>query len=87
MKLKRCHIDVIKAKFLKGYTLHLQFDDGTQGNVDISKLIPFKGVFKPLKNKDFFARVFVNSDIGTICWENGADLSPTYLKENLYQEK
>ena len=31
----------------------------------------------------FFAGVHVNSDIGTICWDNGADLSPTYLHQNL----
>ncbi|MES2141853.1 MAG: DUF2442 domain-containing protein [Pseudomonadota bacterium] len=77
------HVDVIRVKVLKDYELYLQFDDGSQGNVDISKLIPFKGVFEPLKNKDFFSKVSINSDIGTIYWENGADLSPTYLLENL----
>lgn len=78
-----CQVDVIGVTVLKGYELHLQFDDGSHGNVDISKLVPFSGVFEPLKNKDFFSRVHVNSDIGTICWENGADLSPTYLHENI----
>ena len=77
------HIDVIKVKVLKDYRLHLQFDDGSQGDVDISKLIPFQGIFEPLKDKEFFSKVSVNSDIGTICWENGADLSPTYLHENM----
>lgn len=77
------HVDVIKVKVLRDYELYLQFDDGRQGNVDISKLIPFKGVFAPLKNKDFFSKVSINSDIGTIYWENGADLSPAYLLENL----
>lgn len=78
-----CNVDVIEVKTLEDYQLHLQFDDGTDGNVDISKLVPFKGVFEPLRDKEYFARVFVNSDIGTICWENGADLSPAYLRENI----
>jgi hypothetical protein len=83
MKLKYCQADVIKVEVLKDYTLHLQFDDGSEGNVDISALIPFEGVFEPLKDKTFFSRVTINPDIGTICWENGADLSPTYLYENI----
>lgn len=77
-------VDVIKVKVLNDYKLYLQFDNGSQGNVDISKLVPFKGLFAPLKNKDFFSKVSINSDIGTIYWENGADLSPTYLLENLH---
>ena len=84
MRLKYCHSDVIKVAVLKDYVLHLQFDDGSDGYVDISKLVPFKGIFEPLKNKDFFSRVLINPDIGTICWENGADLSPTYLHENIH---
>ena len=77
------HVDVIKVKVLKDYNLYLQFDDGSHGDVDISKLVPFKGVFEPLKDKSFFSKVSVNFDIGTICWENGADLSPAYLRENI----
>jgi hypothetical protein len=76
----RCkHIDVLKVKVLKDYTLRLQFEDGTQGKVDISKIVPFKDIFEPLKDKSFFSKVSVNIDIGTICWKNGADVSPTYL--------
>jgi len=76
-------IDIVKVKVVDGYRLHLEFEDGVQGDVDISKLVPFKGVFEPLNNYDFFSKVSVNSDIGTICWENGADLSPSYLRENI----
>ena len=76
-------IDIVKVKVVNGYRLHLEFEDGVQGDVDISKLVPFKGVFEPLNNYDFFSKVSVNSDIGTICWENGADLSPAYLRENI----
>lgn len=83
MRLRYCQVDVIRVEVLKDYTLHLEFDDGSKGSVDISKLIPFKGIFTPLKNKEFFSRVIVHPDLGTIFWENGADLSPTYLWENL----
>ena len=53
------------------------------GVVDIAKIILFKGVFAPLKDKSYFSRVTLNSDIGTICWENGADISPSVLFENI----
>jgi len=82
--MKQCSlVDVVDVKVLDGYRLYLQFDDGAQGQVDISKLVPFQGVFEPLNDKRFFEKVSVNSDIGTICWENGADLSPTYLREHI----
>lgn len=79
-----CHdVDVVEVKVLEDYLLFLRFDDGKTGKIDISKIISFKGVFEPLKNKDYFSKVKVNPDIGTICWENGADLSPGFLYENL----
>ena len=46
-------------------------------------MVPFEGVFKPLKDKAYFDSVEVNPDLGTICWKSGADLSPAYLRENL----
>lgn len=81
--MKCSHIDVIEVTVLKDHKLHLKFDDGSQGDIDISKIIPFKGVFEPLKDTVFFSRVAINYDIGTICWDNGADLSPTFLREHI----
>lgn len=81
------HVDIIDVKVMKDYKVELQFEDGTSGIVDISKIIPFKGIFEPLNDKNFFSKVVVNPEIGTICWENGADLSPTYLRKNIEQKK
>lgn len=89
--MKCAYVDVIEVKVLNDYKLHLKFDDGSDGDVDISKLIPFNGIFEPLKDRNFFSRVAINPDIGTICWDNGADLSPAFLRENMqlknYQKK
>jgi len=81
--MQYCHADVINVKALENYKLYLQFEDGYAGEVDISKIVPFEGVFKPLKDKGFFDRVFVNPEIGTICWENGADLAPSFLYKSV----
>ncbi len=71
--------DIVKVKPLKQYRLHLEFEDGAKGEVDIRKLVKFKGVFEALKDEAFFAKVDVNSEWGTIFWPNGADLDPDVL--------
>jgi len=76
-------VDIIDVQVLHKYNLFLMFDDGAQGSVDISSLISFEGIFEPLRDTAFFASVSINSDIGTICWENGADLSPNYLRQHI----
>lgn len=74
-------IDVIEVKIVHDYMVLLTFENGTRGEVDISKIVPFKGVFEKLKDKKYFASVQINKDTGTICWDNGADLSPDSLYE------
>lgn len=71
--------DIIEVKVIKNYVLNLRFENGVQGNIDISEIIPFEGVFSELKDINYFSKVKLNSDLGTIVWENGADLSPSYL--------
>lgn len=71
--------DVIKVEVLGKYNLKVVFEDGISGDLDISKLVPFQGIFEPLEDLEFFKTVSVNSDVGTICWKNGADLSPEFL--------
>ena len=36
-------------------------------------------VFEPLKDREIFRRFTVDSEAGTIVWENGADLAPESL--------
>ncbi len=38
-----------------------------------------QGVFAPLRDPAYFARVRVNPDLGTICWPNDADWDPLVL--------
>jgi hypothetical protein len=71
--------DIVKVKPLKDFHLHLEFEDGAKGEVDIRKLVKFKGVFVALKDETFFAKVEVNPEWGTIFWPNGADLDPDVL--------
>lgn len=71
--------DVVEVRPLKGYRLRLRFADGASGIVDVSSRVPFKRVFAPLRDPEYFRRVRVNADLGTVVWPNGADLDPVVL--------
>ena len=71
--------DVVAAEPLAGYRLRLRFDDGVEGIVDIRARVPFDGVFTLLRDPDYFCRVKVDPELGTVVWPNGADLDPTVL--------
>ena len=71
--------DVVAVKPLGGYRVHLRFEDGLEGELDLGQVIEFTGVFAPLSDEQEFARVTVDADSGTIVWPNGADLDPDVL--------
>jgi hypothetical protein len=69
----------VEVRPLKGYRLRLRFDDGASGIVDVSRRVPFDGVFEPLRDPEYFRRVRVDPELGTVVWPNGADLDPVVL--------
>ncbi len=71
--------DVIAVSPLHKYQLFLSFDDGKEGIIDLEDMLQFTGIFAPLKNYEYFATVTVNPELGTICWDNGADIDPVVL--------
>ncbi len=71
--------DIISVRPLEGHRLWLQFEDGVEGEVSISALVAFLGVFEPLQDPVRFAEVQVSPDLGTVYWPNGADLDPLVL--------
>jgi len=75
--------DVVAVKASGDSRLWLRFDDGVEGEVDVSRLIAFDGVFEPLRDPRVFSAVSVNQDLGTIVWPNGADLDPMVLYEHV----
>ncbi|PSB04116.1 DUF2442 domain-containing protein, partial [filamentous cyanobacterium Phorm 46] len=44
-----------------------------------SQLIECTGIYSPLEDHSYVVKVKVNPDLGTIYWENGADLDPDVL--------
>jgi hypothetical protein len=74
-------VDIIGVEVVGEYRLRLTFEDGTVGDVDFAGR-DWDGVFEPLRDLDFFTRVTVDSDAGTISWPGGLDMAP----EPLYEE-
>jgi hypothetical protein len=71
--------DIVSVQPLDSYQIHLRFEDGVEGVIDVSEIIQFSGIFAPLADLNYFATVQVNSEFGTIVWDNGADLDPDVL--------
>ncbi|HEU4737626.1 MAG TPA: DUF2442 domain-containing protein [Solirubrobacterales bacterium] len=69
---------VTEVTSLGDHRLRLGFDDGTVGDVDFSDE-SWSGVFAPLSDPEFFARVELDDELGTIVWPNGADIAPETL--------
>jgi hypothetical protein len=68
-----------EAKPLDGYAVHVRFGDGTTADVDLSYLLDYGGVFEPLHDLAYFARLQADAEAGTIVWPNGADIAPETL--------
>lgn len=62
------------------HLLRLLFTDGTVGDVDFSDH-DWSGVFEPLRDPNYFAKVRVDPEAATIVWPNGVDLDPCGLYE------
>jgi hypothetical protein len=76
-------VDVIEAKYVRGHTLWLKFEDGVSGEVDLAGDL-HGPVFEPLRDPSYFRRFLLSADLGTVSWPNGADFAPEFLYEKLH---
>ena len=76
-------IDVIEAKYVRDFTVWVKFEDGTEGELDLSEEL-YGPIFEPLRDVLYFRQVKVNPELGTIVWPNGADLAPEFLYEKIH---
>jgi uncharacterized protein DUF2442 len=75
-------LDVVEARYVGAYTIWLRFEDGTEGEVDLSGEL-YGPIFEPLSDPAYFSRLRVNTDTGTIEWPNSADFAPEFLYEKV----
>lgn len=75
-------LHVNEAKHRHDYVIWIRFNDGTEGEVDLTNELEGE-VFGPLKDINKFKSFGVDPILETIVWENGADLAPEFLYENI----
>ena len=73
--------EVKSVRYVDGYVYHIVFDDGREGDIDLSGYVNRAGIFSLLKDKKMFCSARVEG--GTIAWPNGADIAPETLYEKL----
>jgi hypothetical protein len=75
-------VDVESVVPLAGYNVRLAFSDGIERTVDLDPYL--RGpVFERVRDPEYFRRVRVDHDTGTIVWPNGADIDPVLLRYDL----
>ena len=79
--------DIINAKYIEDYKLHLFFDNGVDGILDFKEYINKRGLFSKFQDINFFKNFFINKDIGTICWADNLDIAPETLYYKLTNEQ
>lgn len=62
-----------KVEALSKYKLHVKFQDGVQGVLDLSDCAG-KGVFSSWDEDDNFFTVFISSESGAITWPGEIDI-------------
>ena len=75
--------DIVEVRAVGGHRVFLRFADGLEGELDLARVIRFRGAFAALKDPTEFARVRVDPELGTIVWPNGAEVDPEVLYAEL----
>ncbi len=73
-------IRVTDARYVSGYTIWLRFNDGLEGEVDLSGELEGE-VFEPLRDPSVFRSFAVHPELHTLVWPNGADFAPEFLHQ------
>ena len=62
------------------FTLHVRFEDGSSQVIDFRPVLHGE-IFGPLRDSEFFDRVRLDDESGTLTWPNGADFEPATLHD------
>lgn len=77
---------IVEVEARRGYRVWVRFEDGVEGEVDLSALVG-KGVFRQWEEEGEFEKVYVDSETWTIAWPGGIDLAPDALYEDVARAK
>ncbi len=75
---------VKSLKYAGDYRLELTFEDSKVKIIDLKDEL-YGEIFEPLKNVEFFRQAYVDADLETVSWPNGADLCPDFLYAKAFE--
>jgi hypothetical protein len=78
--------DIVQVIPKADYLLEVAFNDGTRAAVDVKPLMN-RGVFKPLRDKNFFYQVQIDHKFGGLVWPNGADICIDWIEAQIELQK
>ena len=68
------------VRHVEAYRLELTFTNDEKAELDFrDRIVGRGGVFTPLEDVEFFKRVQVDPEIGTLVWPNEVDFCPDVL--------
>ena len=71
---------ITSVQYLGEFRVRLGFSDGREGEVDFGdEFVDAPGRLGQLADRDFFSRVFLDKEAGTIAWPNKVDFDPIVL--------
>jgi hypothetical protein len=79
-------VHVKTADYLENYKLHLTFNTGESGEVDLEDIVFKYSAAAPLRNIEDF-KAFELDEWSTIVWNCGFDVSPETLYERATQKR
>ena len=69
---------VVDVVVFEPYTVKIRFDDGVERVINLEDVL-YGPVYGPLRDPQFFAQVYIDPEIHTLVWPNGADFDPETL--------
>lgn len=70
--------DLVTVYPLEPYVVRVVFRDSETRDVDIEPLLE-SPVFRPVRDRSEFERVFIDQQTGAVAWPCGADLDPDVI--------
>jgi len=71
-------LHITEARLVGNFRIDVTFNDGKRGIADLSEVVKH-GVFTQLSNPEEFAKLYVDQELETLVWPNGADLAPEFV--------
>ncbi len=71
---------IVSVSVTGPHALWLRFDDGIERTIELAPVL-YGAIYGPLRDPAEFARVVLDSEVGTVTWPCGADFDPATLHD------